>query len=153
MPSDLRWTWRPFEALAVGELYELLKLRQRVFVVEQACAYLDADGRDPDALHLLGHDADGRLVAVLRVFPPDPTGRAVIGRVVTAPEVRGAGVGTALMREGLRRVRTAFGPVPIHLSAQAHLAGWYRSLGFEVSGPGYDEDGIPHLPMDRPPGT
>lgn len=140
------WRWLTWEELGRDELYDIVQLRERVFVVEQACAYLDADGRDPDARHLLGL-RDGVLVAVLRAFPPDAAGEAAIGRVVTAPEVRGTGLGTELMRVGMARVRATWGPVPVHISAQAHLADWYGRLGFVVTGEGYDEDGIPHLPM------
>lgn len=130
-------------------LYRVLALRSAVFVVEQACPYLDADGRDADAWHLLGWDGEA-LAAYLRVFFPtalDPA--AHIGRVIVAPTHRAQGLGGAVMREGIRRVEAVLGPVPIALSAQAHLQGFYAALGFEVDGPGYDEDGIPHLPMRR----
>lgn len=130
-------------------LYRVLALRSEVFVVEQTCAYLDADGRDVDAWHLLGWDGDA-LAAYLRVFFPtalDPA--AHIGRVVVPPTHRGRGLGRAAMREAIRRIEAVLGPVPIALSAQAHLRSFYGALGFEVDGPGYDEDGIPHLPMRR----
>lgn len=141
------WSWQPFERLALRELYALMALRQTVFVVEQRCAYLDADGRDPDAHHLLGWQ-DGALVAALRVFPPEQ-GAVWIGRVVTSPSVRGTGVGRPLMREGLRRADATFGPAPVRIGAQARLEPFYASVGFAVCGPGYLEDGIPHLPMIR----
>ncbi len=146
----LRWSWEPFERLEGETVYELLALRQAVFVVEQECAYLDADGLDAKAWHLLGF-RDGALVACLRAFPPDVVypGHAAIGRVVTAAAIRGQGHGRPLMREGLRRAAEAFGPAPVKLSAQAHLRAFYESVGFEVCGDGYLEDGIPHLPMRR----
>jgi ElaA protein len=125
-----------------------MALRQTVFVVEQRCAYLDADGRDPSAHHLLGW-SDGRLVAASRVFPPDAEGCVWIGRVVTSPTVRGTGLGRPLMREALRRAEETFGRTPVRLGAQAHLERFYTSVGFVVCGPGYLEDGIPHLPMLR----
>ncbi len=145
----MRWRWLGFHDLDAATLYAVLALRQQVFVVEQACAYQDADGRDADAHHLLVDDADG-LVAYLRAFPPDDRGEAVLGRVVVATRARGRGLGLALMREGMDRARRAWGVCPIHLSAQAHLRAFYESLGFAVVGPGYDEDGIPHLPMRAP---
>lgn len=142
------WRWSALDGLAPRIVYEVLALRQRVFVVEQTCFYLDADGRDLDAVHLLGREAeDGPLVAYLRAFPPDGRGDAVIGRVVTAPEVRGQGLGRPLMREGIARTWETWGRTPIRISAQAHLASFYGSLGFAVCGPGYDEDGIAHVPM------
>lgn len=144
----MRWRWLAFPDLDVPTLYAVLRLREQVFVVEQACAYLDADGRDPDAHHLLGDDDHG-LVAYLRAFPPDPRGEAWIGRVVVAARARGRGLGHALMREGLDRVGDAWGPCPVRLSAQAHLEQFYGALGFETTGPAYDEDGIPHVPMTK----
>lgn len=146
--SRIAWSWVGFRALGEVRLYAVMALRQRVFVVEQACAYLDADGRDPDALHLVGEAPGSAIAAYLRAFPP-VDGEAVIGRVVTAPEVRGTGLGRPLMAEGIARVHAAWGPCPIRIGAQAHLERFYASVGFAVCGPGYDEDGIPHLPMRR----
>ena len=144
-----RWTWKPFAELDLHELYDLLALRQEVFVVEQDCPYKDADGLDHQAFHLLGYDEVG-LIAYLRAFAPGvQRADAVIGRVITSPRARGTGLGRPLMREGERCVRQLFPTATIHLSAQAHLEGFYSSLGYVVTGPGYLEDGIPHLPMDQ----
>lgn len=144
---DVTYRWAPFGDLDLIDLHDALALRARVFVVEQDCAYADVDGLDPEAWHLLGR-ADGELVAYLRAFPPaSQRAETVIGRVVTGP--RRAGLGTALMEEGLRRAASTWGDHPSWLSAQAHLAPWYGRLGFDVCGPGYDEDGIPHVPMRR----
>lgn len=150
----MTWTLLAWDALDRERLYAALALRQRVFVVEQDCAYLDADGLDPRALHLLG-ERDSDVVAYARLLPPGVAyGDApAIGRVVTAPEARGEGLGRALMVEALRHVDLAWPIAPCRLSAQSHLERFYGSLGFEVSGPGYLEDGIPHLPMVRPPAT
>lgn len=148
--SELIWSWVPWRELDRDTLYEVLALREEVFVVEQACPYLDADGRDPLAHHLLGR-REGRLVAYLRAFAPGVLREeGVIGRVVTSPRVRGTGLGRPLMREGLARAEATWGPHPVWLSAQAHLAGYYGSVGFAVCGEGYLEDGIPHVPMRRP---
>jgi ElaA protein len=144
----LSWSFTPFDGLTLDRLYALLALRQAVFVVEQSCAYLDADGRDALAHHLLGFDGP-LLAAALRVFPPDELGEVWIGRVVTAPAVRGTGLGRPLMNQGLRRARATFGPATCRISAQAHLAPFYGSVGFELCGEGYLEDGIPHVPMRR----
>ncbi len=143
------WWTGPFSALTTTQLYDLLALRQLVFVVEQTCPYLDADGLDQEALHLLGRQ-DGRLVAYARILGPDATrDQPRIGRVVTHPDVRGQGVGRPLMREAMKIAWQVHGTErPIHISAQAHLEDFYGSLGFVTSGPGYLEDDIPHLPMD-----
>ena len=144
----MRWQWTSFDALSLHELYAVLRLRQEVFVVEQTCPYLDADGQDGLCHHLLGWK-DDTLVAYLRAFPPNTTAHpeAVIGRVITAMPVRGQGMGRVLMEEGHRRMAAQWGAQPIWLSAQAHLARFYGSLGYVICGPGYDEDGIPHVPM------
>lgn len=151
VPQSVEWRWRTWAELTREELYAALALRQAVFVVEQDCPYQDADGQDQLARHLLGW-RDGALVAYLRTFAPGvQRPEAAIGRVITAATVRGQGLGDPLMWAGLRGLFAQAGaPVPCFVSAQAHLQGWYGRLGFTVSGPGYDEDGIPHLPMIRP---
>ena len=141
---DVRWL--PWTALDREQVHDLFALRSAIFVVEQDCVYLDLDGRDREAHHLLMHEGD-RLVAYARAFPPDGDRPAVIGRVVVSPGDRGRGLGRTLMIACAQRVRATWGPCSIALSAQAHLAPFYASLGYRVTGPQYDEDGIPHLPM------
>lgn len=142
----IAWSCVPWAALDRDALYDVLVLRARVFVVEQACVYQDVDGADRDAIHLLGHDS-GALVAYARLFAPGKKHEhAAIGRVVVSPESRG-GVGRALMIEAIARAHAAFGPGPIHIGAQAYLERFYGSLGFVRSGPSYDEGGILHMPM------
>lgn len=143
--------WFAFDDMDAATLYEVLTLRQAVFVVEQDCAYLDADGADVLAHHLLAHDDQG-LVGYLRTFAPGvQRPEAIIGRVIVRADARGTGLGARLMRSAWSALQAQHGPVPVFLSAQAHLEPWYAGLGWVVSGPGYDEDGIPHLPMVRTP--
>lgn len=149
-PDPLDWTLRRFRDLSVEELYEVMEIRQRVFVVEQNCAYLDADGRDREAWHLLGRIPSGRLAAVLRILPPgimfaEPS----IGRVLTDPKFRSRGYGRSLMREGIRRCCALYPGQPIRISAQAYLERFYGELGFETDRKGnpYEVDGIPHIDM------
>jgi ElaA protein len=140
------WHDRAFWALTTDELYDLLALRARVFVVEQACAYLDPDGRDRLARHLWAAH-DGRIHAYLRILPAGARyAEAAIGRVVVAPEARGTGLARELMERGL----AACAPAAVRLGAQAHLERFYGSLGFSRVGEPYDEDGIPHVEMLRP---
>lgn len=142
--------WHTFGELSGDELYEILALRQRVFVVEQRCAYLDADGRDRSSLHLCGRTRAGGLAAYLRLLPPGRNfAGPSIGRVITAPEFRGKGTGRALMAEGIRRAAELYPGFPLTVAAQVHLEGFYRSLGFIPSGPPFDDDGIPHVTMVR----
>jgi ElaA protein len=147
MSSETRWKISAFQALSVADLYAWLALRARVFVVEQACAYQDPDGLDPESLHVLGWRGS-ELVAGARVLPPGLAhGHAAIGRAVTAPERRREGLGQAVFERALGAVHARWGAVPVHLGAQAHLADFYRRFGFELDGAPYLEDGIPHVPM------
>ena len=147
MSDDIRFTLKPFAALSPAELYDLLALRQRVFVVEQACAYLDCDGKDPAALHLLGRDACGALVAYARLLPPGVSfAEAAVGRVVIERAARRSGFGRALMNEAIARAREAFGG-PLRIGAQRYLERFYGELGFVTEGEPYLEDGIPHIEM------
>lgn len=143
-----------FDELSPRRLYDILRLRSDVFVVEQDCVFLDLDGRDhePDAEHLWIDD-DAGLAGCVRLLHEDGD-RWSIGRVVTRPDARSRGVAATLVRAGLARL-DALSCRRVDLGAQAHLADWYRTLGFEVSGEPYLEDGIPHVPMsldlgDRP---
>jgi ElaA protein len=137
-----------FDELTLAELYELLALRVRVFVVEQECAYQELDGLDARAEHVWTRGPGGEMAAYLRVVDEESGEHADrvtrLGRIVTAPEHRGTGAGAALMRAVLAGVD---GPVVV--GAQAQAQAFYERLGFAVSGPGYDEDGIPHVPMRR----
>jgi ElaA protein len=151
----LTWEFLKYEELSREILYEILGLRQMVFVVEQRCAYQDADGRDDHAGHLLGRDEQGRLVAYLRIVEPGRRfAEPSIGRVVVRPELRGKGLGAVLMEEGIRMCTEIYPGVSIHVSAQQHLRRFYERLGFHCLNEGnpYDEDGIPHIEMVfRPP--
>jgi ElaA protein len=154
MSEALTWRCAPYHELTLDELYALLQLRQRVFVVEQTCPFLDADGADDRAWHLLGwtRDADGwpLLGAYARLFAPGAMyAEASIGRVVTHPAVRRGGMGRALMREAIARVAELAPGAPVRIGAQRYLERFYESLGFVIAGPEYDEDGIPHVEMLR----
>jgi ElaA protein len=142
----MHWFCKAFDALTVHELYAIVALRERVFVVEQRCAYLDADGADLVSRHLW-MQGGGDICAYLRIVPAGVKFPEVsIGRVITAPEARGTGLGRELMRRGI----AACGGVPIRLGAQAHLERFYTELGFARCSDVYDEDGIPHVEMLRP---
>jgi ElaA protein len=143
----VNWSWTHFDELGVRELYELLALRCRVFVLEQG-PYLDPDGVDLRSWHLLGRDAGGVLQAYLRAVEPGiKYAEPSIGRVITSPEVRGTGLGRALMREGLSRCAASWPGQGVRISAQARLRRFYGELGFQAVGDEYIEDHIPHLEM------
>lgn len=141
------WSTLPFEALDTRTLYDLLRLRTDVFVVEQQCPYPELDDRDRTALHVLGRDADRRVVAYARILPPDAEGLPVVGRVVVQADRRGTGLGHALMREVLTALRAHYGRVSSRLSAQAHLEAFYAAHGYRAQGTVFDLDGIPHIAM------
>ena len=141
------WRWCRFTDLGVDGLYDALALRCRVFILEQG-PYLDPDGLDQVSWHLLGRDATGTLVAYLRtVDPGHKYDEPSIGRVITAAESRGTGLGRTLMVEGLLRTAQAWPGRGIRISAQAHLQRFYGSLGFVTVGEPYGEDNIPHVQM------
>ncbi|RBY90857.1 GNAT family N-acetyltransferase [Blastococcus sp. TF02A-26] len=135
-----------FADLTPFEVYALCRLRVDVFVVEQECPYPELDGRDvePATLHLWT-EVDGEVAATIRVLDDGAT--RAIGRVATAPAHRGAGHAARLIEAGI----DLCAGYPITLGAQAHLESWYERFGFRRSGPGCDEDGIPHVPMRREP--
>lgn len=152
LPPKLHWQWRPFAELTGTQLYQVLQLRQQVFVVEQRCCYSDIDDWDQDARHLLGSNADGQLLAYIRVFAPNVRfTEASIGRVLTSVIVRGNGLGHELIRRGVEYCSQEFGAVPIRIAAQAHLKQFYRSHGFQVVGAEYPVDDIPHVDLVRTP--
>jgi ElaA protein len=143
------FNWHTFSELTNKQLYAVLALRSEIFIVEQNCAYLDPDGKDMDALHLLGMQ-DGTLAAYLRLFPPSGIETAVIfGRVVTAKSMRQKGYGRKLIQELLIYCETHFPNVQIKCSAQYYLKKFYEELGFEAYGEIYDEDRIPHIAMRK----
>ncbi|MBA2540045.1 MAG: GNAT family N-acetyltransferase [Deltaproteobacteria bacterium] len=150
----MQWHDKPFSELTVVELYAITALRERVFVVEQNCVYLDADGVDPTSRHLWAAEAlvsatpvaQSTIRAYCRIVPAGTKFAEIsIGRVITAPEARGTGLGRELMRRGI----AACGAGPIRIGAQAHLEKFYGELGFVRASELYDEDGIPHIEMLR----
>lgn len=148
--SRFEWQWSRFNDLSVDDLYAVVRLREAVFIVEQNCPYPDSDGRDPSAWHLLGwqQGSERKLVAYARVFEPGVRyEEASIGRVVTAPEVRGSGVGKVLMAEALRRVEIMLPGQVIKIAAQRRLEKFYLGFGFRTVSAPYDEDGIIHVDM------
>jgi ElaA protein len=139
--------WQRFEDLSPGQLYELLRFRQSIFVVEQRSPYPDLDGLDQTAWHLLLR-AEGELAGYLRLVPiPDPPPLARIGRVAVAAHCRRQGLGRMLMEEALRLHRRQSPEQDIALNAQAHLVAFYQGLGFDAITDPYDEFGVRHVEM------
>lgn len=147
MTKNITWQCSEFEDLSVSQLYALLKLRQDVFVVEQACVYQDIDALDQSAWHVQGFIA-GELVAYSRVLGPNTRfEEPSIGRVIVAPSFRIDGLGYQLMSASMALCHEKFPARPIRISAQVHLKDFYGKLGFSVCSDVYDEDGIDHVEM------
>lgn len=136
-----------YDALTKDELYNILYLRNEVFIVEQKCPYQDCDGRDLDAYHLQYFDSD-KLVGYLRILKPGVSYPEIsIGRVLTKETHRHLKLGRLIMSESLQFIKEELAHCEIRISAQAYLEKFYQSLGFERSSENYLEDDIPHLEM------
>ncbi|MBC5992638.1 GNAT family N-acetyltransferase [Pontibacter cellulosilyticus] len=141
---------KAFEELTPQQMYEMLRLRSEVFVVEQNCVFLDLDNKDQDCFHLLLYK-DGNLEACARLVPPGVAYPQVsIGRIVTSPTTRGTGLGKKLVEIAIAECYRLFGDGPIQIGAQLYAKGFYEYFGFEQIGEVYDEDGIDHIHMIKP---
>jgi ElaA protein len=151
--SSIRWRCCRFDELGVHELQRIHEARQQVFVLEQACVYLDADEIDERSWHLAAwSDAQREPLAYARIVQPGVKyAEASVGRVITTTAARGTGLGRELVGRAVAQAEAIFPGRGIRISAQAHLAHFYASFGFEPVGAQYLEDGIPHIEMLRPP--
>ena len=144
---NIRWYYKTFDKLSPNELYQLLRLRSEVFVVEQNCVFLDADNKDQGCLHCMGWVND-ELAAYARIAEPGYIyTEASIGRVATSPAHRMKGLGRELMQQSIDICRSLFGNTEIKLGAQYYLKEFYGSFGFVAIGDTYIEDGIKHIYM------
>lgn len=138
--------FKPFNQLTPYELYDLLRLRSDVFVVEQNCVFLDADNKDQFCEHVLIYSDE--LVATSRLVPPGVIyDEMSIGRVVSHSKVRKMGAGKLLMQSSIDRLYETYGNLPIRIGAQLYLKKFYESFGFLQCSDVYDEDGIDHIQM------
>jgi ElaA protein len=149
----LTLNWLSFPELSIMQLYDILKLRSEIFVVEQQCAFLDIDGLDMNAIHLLATEND-KLVAYLRIYQYQTlintklTNNGIrFGRVITANHVRGKGYGKLLMTELLNYCNTHYPQHELNCSAQYRLKKFYESFGFIEQGDIYLEDDVDHIAM------
>ena len=147
------WQWSTFAELSGADVYEVMALRHRVFVLEQQCLYEDFDGLDADAHHLLGwRDIDGKrvLAGYLRLLAPGVKYPEMsLGRVLTNKAARGLGVGRDLLSQGIAHAERQYPGQRIRIGAQQYLEAFYGSFGFETVTPVYVEDGIAHIDMLR----
>ena len=145
--DNIEWQCKTFTELTITELYEIMKIRSQVFVVEQNCVYLDADDKDALSHHLFTIQ-NGIVAAYARLLPPALSFKeASIGRVLSAPSQRRKGLGILLMHEAITRTLNLFKTNEIKIGAQLYLKSFYENLQFVKCSEQYDEDGIPHVEM------
>ncbi|WP_026478488.1 GNAT family N-acetyltransferase [Alkaliphilus transvaalensis] len=143
----MEWKIKAFDELTAFEVYEILKQRINVFVVEQDCPYEECDGKDLDGIHIFA-TIDKQVIAYIRVLPKGISySEASIGRVIVQKDYRGKGIATQLMKKGIEYIKEEWKETQIRISAQAYLINFYNSLGFKVVSETYLEDGIPHVEM------
>ncbi len=144
----VKWIKRKWSEISTIELYNVLRLRSGVFVVEQDCVYQDIDNKDQIAIHLLGYE-NKELIAYSRIFNEgDYFKETSFGRAIIKKEKRGFGLGDELVKESLKTIRSEYGNKKIKISAQAHLKKFYAKHDFTAKGEEYLEDGIPHVSME-----
>lgn len=134
-----------FHELSTKELYEILKSRAEIFVVEQNCIYQDLDDKDYHSLHIF-YEENGKIIAYLRAFEKDTATKTVqIGRVLTL--IHGIGLGGKLLKDAISIIKEKMNPSSIYIEAQCYATGFYEREGFVVSSDEFLEDGIPHVEM------
>ena len=145
--NKINFNWKKFDQLSNEDLYAVASLRQKVFVVEQNCPYLDLDYSDQEAMHLLGFK-DNSLVVYLRAFPPDIKYKgSSLGRIVVDESERNNGHGELITKMGIDYLQKNFPESEIVISAQHRLMEFYQALGFIPRGSVYLEDDIDHIQM------
>ncbi|EHO13560.1 MULTISPECIES: GNAT family N-acetyltransferase [Myroides] len=147
--NSIHWHTKVFDELTVSELYDIMRLRTDVFVVEQNCPYPELDGKDKKCLHIYATKLD-QVVACARIVPPGLSYPEIaIGRVAVHADYRKDGYGRILMQYAIDKIEEEFGAQDIQIGAQSYLKNFYGSFGFEPSSEEYLEDGIPHVDMIR----
>lgn len=143
----MNWKIKRLEELTIHELYEILRVRAEVFVVEQTCVYQDLDLKDQHAYHLFC-EKDGEICAYLRILDRGVSYPEIaIGRVLTRENVRHQGLAREMMEKAITFIRDYLNEKAIRISAQEYLKKFYESLGFRAVSDVYLEDGIPHIEM------
>lgn len=144
---DMVWRTLPFALMTAAEYNRISQLRQSVFIVEQACCYVDADDFDMTSSHLLA-EAEDSIIACCRMLPPGTRfAEPSIGRVCTAPQWRNQGLGREMMERALTQLQHDHPQQAVRISAQLYLRDFYTGLGFQQASDSYGEDGIPHIEM------
>ncbi|WP_312078727.1 GNAT family N-acetyltransferase [Chryseobacterium sp.] len=147
--SNIIWKIKNFEEITTAELYEIIKARVDVFVVEQDCPYPDLDGYDQQAIHLWA-EQENNVLAYCRIFNKGiKYNETSIGRVLTSEKGRGKNLGKQLIQYALETIENRFKTLEVRISAQDYLLKFYSGFGFQDTGKKYLEDNIPHTEMFR----
>lgn len=147
--KEIVWNIKSFKELSTNELYRIMKIRQEVFIIEQNCNYLDADGNDDKAIHIWA-EKEGNILAYCRIFPAGVKyPEASIGRVLTNSQHRNMKLGKTLIKISLNSIEVRFRTNSVRISAQDYLLKFYKEFGFQDVEKKYLEDGIPHTEMLR----
>ena len=149
MCKRMKWNTTKFHQLTPDQLYDILKLRVNIFVVEQKCPYPELDDKDRhvETRHMTAYD-DSRLIAYTRLLPPGLSYPDIsVGRFAVEPSARNQGTGSLLMEKTLEEIDKIWPDKPIRISAQVHLSKFYEKFGFIIVSDSYLEDGIPHIEM------
>lgn len=146
--SAMTWTiYTSFDDFSPHHLYEVLQLRQNIFIIEQQCIYDDIDGLDGKSEHILLTNSKDEVIGYLRIVPPNSKfSEYSLGRIAVKKSYRGQGLGIKLVNRGIDEVR-AKGARAIRIEAQAHLEKFYENIGFKSVSEIYSVDDIPHLQM------
>ncbi|AKA70932.1 GNAT family N-acetyltransferase [Clostridium scatologenes] len=143
----MNWELKKFKELKVEEIYKILEIRNKVFIVEQQCAYQDCDGKDENAYHLYLQDND-KIIAYLRILKKGVSYDEIsIGRVLVNKNYRGKGISREMMLKAINFIELNLNEKEIKIQAQAYLINFYKSLGFKEVSDEYLEDNIPHIDM------
>ena len=144
----MKFTIQHYKQISKNDLFDVLALRTKVFVVEQNCAYQELDENDKNSHHVFCKN-NGTVVAVLRIYEDDSNGKILIGRVAVHEDYRNSGIAKQMMIDSLTFIKVNFNNQMVYLSAQTYLVNFYVSLGFETNGEEFLEDGIPHIYMSK----
>jgi ElaA protein len=143
----MNWVIKKFNELSSDELYEILKLRSEVFVIEQECIYEDCDGKDKESYHLFA-EQNGEILVYLRILEKGVSYSEIsIGRVLANKKYRGRGFAKQMMLRAIEFIEHSLNEKEIRISAQVYLLNFYSSFGFAQVSEGYLEDDIPHIEM------
>ncbi|BDR80759.1 acetyltransferase [Clostridium tetani] len=143
----MNWHVKKFKELKCEEIYKILQIRNKIFIVEQKCVYQDCDDRDKKSYHVYVEDK-GEIVSYLRILPRKVSYNEVsIGRVLVNKNYRGKGIAREMMIKAINFIEKNLGEKEIKIQAQCYLINFYKSLGFKEISNEYLEDNIPHIDM------